>query len=65
MKATELISALQELVDTHGDLPVTVYDGLDPVDRTTLTSLELSFKRYYDESRSVCMWKGDKNIFLS
>ena len=39
MKASELITKLQQMIEEHGDLECSCYDGLDPSDLEIVTDV--------------------------
>lgn len=45
MKASELIARLHQAIADHGDLPVSVEDGLDPSDLQVAEVVELVYER--------------------
>lgn len=55
MKASELISKLQELIEKHGDLPVSTEDGYDPSEETEVE--DVGFK----DSGRTCYSHEDEN----
>ena len=49
MKASEVIVELQRLIKEHGDLPVYVYDSLDPSDLEESRDVELHTLYYSNQ----------------
>jgi len=49
VRASEVISELQKLVEEHGDLPVHVYDTGDPPDLMEANDIDLG-ESYWDDS---------------